>query len=150
MKKWIQQEICMRLLIVLALAVGALVMAPAHARTGGQEADLSGIRKAMIDRLEAIDALKQEGKIGENNRGLLEPRRALPRPQEALVREENEDRTLVYSVIAERTDKTVAEVGRQRAAQIAKRSQPGVWLQDAKGNWYRKPEKDAASDRDGG
>ncbi|MDP0500999.1 MAG: YdbL family protein [Verrucomicrobiota bacterium JB022] len=90
------------------------------------------------DRLPQVDALKAQGAVGETNRGYLEARSSLNEQQTQLVEAENADRRELYSLVARRTGQSVAEVGQQRAIRIAEISRPGVWLQDADGDWYRK------------
>ncbi|OGV36910.1 MAG: hypothetical protein A2X48_15910 [Lentisphaerae bacterium GWF2_49_21] len=88
-------------------------------------------------RLAIIKGLKIKGIVGENNKGLLEFRTA-DKSAAAVVDEENAERTKAYSEIAKKTKVEVADVGAQRAAQIAKEESAGVWLQDAEGKWKKK------------
>lgn len=89
------------------------------------------------ERLAIIKALKLKGIVGENNKGLLEFR-SDDRKAEAIVDEENGQRTKVYNATASKNGVSSDVVGAQRAAQIAKEEQSGVWLQDAKGKWDKK------------
>lgn len=89
-------------------------------------------------RLPQVDALKQGGQVGEGNTGFLVVRGSLSPDQSKLVEAENADRKELYALVARRAGYDVAEVGRQRAAQIAKNAVKGVWLQDANGKWYQK------------
>jgi uncharacterized protein YdbL (DUF1318 family) len=83
--------------------------------------------------------MKNQGKVGENNRGLLEVRSPNVNDKErAIVQAENADRRKVYQRIAANVGSNPNVVGKRRAAQIAQNSAPGHWLQDAEGNWYRK------------
>lgn len=103
-----------------------------------QAQDLGQIRNRMAERLPTLDDLKEEGLVGENNSGLLTVRGSISPEQNKMVSEENKDRMTVYQAIAKQTGQPVGNVQKQRAAQLAKTSAPGVWLQDAKGTWYRK------------
>jgi len=96
-----------------------------------------GIKSRMIKRLPAIESLKAKGVIGENNKGYLEFRGG-SREGKGVVNAENRDRKTVYTQIAKSQGATVEVVGRHRAAQIEKKADPGEWLQDANGRWYRK------------
>ncbi len=96
------------------------------------------LERAMGARLPAINALKLEGLLGENNQGLLEARGALSDEQRKVLSAENEDRSRLYRLIAERTGASPNLVGAHRAKALAERSTRGVWLQDAQGRWYRK------------
>lgn len=90
------------------------------------------------ERLPQIDALKAQGSIGETNRGYLEARVSLTSAQQQLVSAENADRRELYVLVARRTGQSADEVGQQRALRIAELTRPGLWLQDADGQWYRK------------
>lgn len=94
----------------------------------------------MRERQPAVDEMKLAGLVGENNRGFLESREDLDEARAALLQAENADRREVYAMIARRTNSTAAEVGQQRAIRIAQQARDGVWLEDARGRWYRKGE----------
>ncbi|MBL9215978.1 MAG: DUF1318 domain-containing protein [Opitutaceae bacterium] len=119
-----------RLLTLFAAA--CLLAAPAFAQNA---ADL---RRRMEQRLPQIDALKAQEVLGENNRGLLEERKAGSAEAGRVIADENRDREAVYALIAKDTGASVEAVARARARQIAANSRPGVWLQDDGGRWYRK------------
>jgi uncharacterized protein YdbL (DUF1318 family) len=95
------------------------------------------IKQRMIARLPIIKSLKDKGIVGENNKGYLEFI-GKKKEQEDVVSAENSDRKQVYEAIAKQQSTTVEVVGKHRAAQIAEKAQPGEWLQDANGKWYRK------------
>jgi uncharacterized protein YdbL (DUF1318 family) len=99
--------------------------------------DAGTVKARMEQRLSQVDALKEQGAIGENNRGLLEVRGG-GGDSGAVVAAENKDREIVYSAVAQKTGSTAAQVGKARAAKIAQNSRPGVWLQDDAGNWKKK------------
>jgi len=95
------------------------------------------IKQRMIDRLPVIISLKDRGIIGENNKGYLEFV-GQKKEKADVVMAENEDRRMVYEAIAKQQGTTVEVVGKHRAAQIANKAEPGEWLQDANGKWYKK------------
>ena len=95
------------------------------------------IKQRMIDRLPVIKALKDQGLVGENNKGYLEFI-GKKKEQENVVAAENSDRKQVYEAIAKQQSTTVEVVGKHRAVQIADKAQAGEWLQDANGKWYQK------------
>lgn len=99
--------------------------------------DLGVVRQQMEQRLPALDEAKAAGKIGENNRGLVEARQDSPGIGK-LVADENSDRLTVYAAIARRTGATADAVAQARAKQIAAQSAPGIWLQKPDGTWYQK------------
>ena len=95
------------------------------------------IKKRMIERLPVIKALKDKGIVGENNQGYLQF--VGKKTEKAdVIKAENKDRKSVYGAIAQQQGTTVELVGKHRAIQIARKAQPGDWLQDANGKWYQK------------
>lgn len=100
-------------------------------------ADGNPIKERMRKRLPVIMKMKNHGLIGENNRGFLEYR-SNKRPNQQVINGENADRRKVYQMIAKKTGSTPEVVGKQRAAQIARRALKGHWLQSQDGRWYRK------------
>lgn len=117
--------------LVFALAVVMTIAVPVDAQ------DLASVRARMEQRLPKIDALKAQGALGENNRGLLEVRENQAEAS-SVSSEENADRTVVYAAIARQTGSSPAAVGVARAKQIAANSARGVWLQQESGEWYKK------------
>lgn len=117
------------LFVLLALALGAGAL-PAQ--------DLNAIRARMEQRQGAVDALKDRGGAGENNRGFLEARGSASAADQRVISEENADRGTVYAAIAKQTGTDAETVGRARAQRIASASKPGVWIQDASGSWRQK------------
>ena len=95
------------------------------------------IKQRMIERLPVIKSLKDQGIIGENNKGYLEFV-GQKKERADVIEAENKDRKLVYGAIAKQQGTTVEVVGKHRAIQIGKKAQPGEWLQDANGKWYQK------------
>ncbi|MFA5057132.1 MAG: YdbL family protein [Opitutaceae bacterium] len=100
--------------------------------------DLSVVKQRMAQRLPAVDALKDRGLVGENNRGYLEARGSLSGDEGKMVSAENTDRATVYAAVARQTGSSSDQVGRTRARQIGQNSKSGVWLQDESGHWYQK------------
>ena len=120
------------LVALLLLSSGLLV--PAGLR--GQ--DLGAIRARMEQRLSDVNAVKNKGVAGENNRGYLEARGAPAPGDQQVIQAENADRRQVYAAIAAETGSSADEVGRKRAAQLAELARPGHWVQGADGSWKRK------------
>lgn len=119
-----------RILTCLALlTVSAVVV---HAESAAD------IRRRMEQRLGAIDSLKAQGTVGENNRGFLEVPPGAQGSPGSVLDEENRDRGAVYALIAKETGATADAVGRARARQIASGSRAGVWIQDESGAWKKK------------
>lgn len=101
-----------------------------------QAEDLGAVRSRMSQRLSQIDDMKSRGLVGENNRGFLEARGG--GADEAVIAAENKDRETVYAALAKQTNTSPEQVAKARARQIAQGSRPGVWIQDADGEWKRK------------
>lgn len=97
---------------------------------------IENIKSRMKARLPKIEELKTKGVIGENNKGYLEFIGSIQ--NEDVVKAENDDRKEVYSIIAGDQRTTVDIVGKRRAEKIADKADPGEWLQDKNGNWYKK------------
>ena len=112
------------LLILVVLASGVCAFA-------------QGIKARMQSRLPEIVALKDEGVIGEDNRGYLTFVGSVKKKVD-VVEAENNDRRQVYTAIAQQERTTVDVVGRLRARQIAQNASPGEWLQNENGQWIRK------------
>jgi len=99
---------------------------------------LGAVRARIDQRLASVDALKDRGVIGENNRGLVEARGAATAADQRIVSEENADRQTVYAAIAAQSKESADAVGRARAQKIAAAARPGQWIQDAGGTWKKK------------
>lgn len=97
----------------------------------------AGIKERMAGRIPAINVLKDQGVIGENNKGFLEYRTG-NQAQPQLVADENKDRGLVYEAISKQQGAPAALVGERRANMIAENGQPGHWFQKPDGSWYKK------------
>jgi hypothetical protein len=102
-----------------------------------QAAFCDAIKDRMLARLPAINELKAQGLVGENNQGFLEFRTG-QKAQADVVNAENQDRREVYKAIAMRQNTAPEYVGQARAAQIAGKESPGVWIQGADGTWKQK------------
>lgn len=101
-------------------------------------AEDAALKERFLQRKPAIDALKNQEKVGENNVGKLIVRGQLSSKENELVNAENADREIVYQEIAKSLNITSQEVGKRRALQIANVASPGQWLQAPDGRWYRK------------
>jgi uncharacterized protein YdbL (DUF1318 family) len=95
------------------------------------------IKERMRERLPVIVDLKARGIVGENNQGYLAHLKGQSE-KKSVVDAENEDRKLVYQVIAKKQGIAADLVGQRRALQIAEKAKAGDWLQNDKGAWYQK------------
>ncbi|MGA7278905.1 MAG: DUF1318 domain-containing protein [Desulfocapsaceae bacterium] len=105
--------------------------------SAGEQAAADSVKDRMLARIPAINALKDKGLIGENNRGFLEYRTG-EKPQQDMVNAENQDRKTVYQSIAQSQKVDAVLVGQRRANQIAANGVKGHWFQNADGSWYKK------------
>lgn len=95
------------------------------------------IKARMKNRLPVIKQLKAQGILGEDAKGYLQFVGG-NKAKADVVAAENKDRKTVYSAIAKQQGTTAELVGKRRALQIAKKAEPGEWVQDASGNWIQK------------
>jgi uncharacterized protein YdbL (DUF1318 family) len=128
-------------ILILALAIGTVSLPAADSPAP------DAVKKRMKANLPAIDKLKKQGKIGENNQAYLEPRVDLTDEEKALVKTENDDRKTVYQLLAERAKTSLEAMQKARAKQIRARSAAGVWLQQEDDEWYRKTTPPSETDQ---
>lgn len=103
----------------------------------GTTAFADDIKARMKNRLPVIKQLKDEGIVGEDNKGYLQFVGG-KKAKADVVAAENKDRETVYTAIAKQQGTTAELVGKRRALQIANNAAPGEWIQDAGGNWIKK------------
>jgi uncharacterized protein YdbL (DUF1318 family) len=97
----------------------------------------ASIKDRMAERIPAINVLKDQGLVGENNGGFLEFRTG-QQPSQALIQDENNDRKSVYAAIAQKEGVSAQLVGQRRAKMLADNGKGGHWFQQADGTWYQK------------
>jgi uncharacterized protein len=117
------------LLVFAALAFAPVVV---HAQ------DLGAVKARIEQRIGTVNAIKDRGAAGENNRGYLETRGNASAEDQKVISEENQDRRTVYAALAQQTGATPDAVGRQRAQQLAGLAKAGHWIQDSGGAWRQK------------
>lgn len=115
--------------VAFALAFGAVAV---------RAEALDAIKGRMEQRLGSVNALKDRGVAGENNRGYLEVRGGGSGGDQQVISDENADRRAVYSALGAQTGASADVVGRQRAQQIATIAKRGHWVQDPSGEWRQK------------
>jgi uncharacterized protein YdbL (DUF1318 family) len=116
--------------LLVAMLFGSLAVRAAE--------DLGAVKARMEQRIAPLNALKDRGVAGENNRGFLEARGGASGDDQRVIGEENADRRTVYAAIAAQTGATADSVGRHRAQQIASIARPGHWIQDPSNAWRQK------------
>ena len=122
----------LRVLCAIVLVLPWMFVPAAHAD------EVASAKERIDARQAAVAALKDRGMLGENNRGFVEARGTLSRPEAEMAAAENADRGILYAFVAKKTGETPELAGRARAKQIAQNSKAGVWLQDESGQWHRK------------
>lgn len=119
-----------RYFFIIAVVVTALL-------GGVLNGQAASIKERMLARIPAINALKDKGAVGENNKGFLEFRTS-DKSEKKLVAEENKDRKSVYGAIAKNQQVDIVLVGQRRAKQISAKGSKGHWFQNPDGTWYKK------------
>ncbi len=115
--------------------VGILVICSLVFLTGGALAD--DVKMRMKNRLPDIVKLKSQGVVGENAKGYL-AHVTTNKTGQNIIDAENQDRKIVYSLIAKQQGVSLEKVETLRAAQIVKKANPGEFLQKPNGTWYKK------------
>lgn len=90
----------------------------------------------MTARRPAIEKLKQQGLVGENNQGYLEFIKK--GGSDKNVTAQNSDRKEGYSQVAKKQGVKVEQVAKVRAAYYAKKAKSGEWVQSRSGKWKKK------------
>ena len=116
------------LLLVATLGLGAVTL----------QAQDPALKARIEQRLGAVNAIKDRGVAGENNRGFLEARGGASADDQRIIGEENSDRRAVYAAIAAQTNASPDQVGQKRAQQLASLARAGHWIQDPSGAWRQK------------
>jgi len=120
------------LTIIAVLASIAAIPSVSNAGTAAE------LKARMKKRLPAINALKEKGLIGENNKGYLEARAKLSDADAKIVAEENADRKKIYAMLAKKLGQPIDVIGARRAVKIAEKSKSGLWVQKPDGQWIKK------------
>ncbi len=96
----------------------------------------ASIKERMVARIPTINSLKDQGVVGENNKGFLEFKGA--KKEAKTIAEENKDRSRVYQAIAKKQGADSTLVGERRASMIASNGKKGHLFQKPDGSWYTK------------
>src|SRR5262245_47018719 len=117
----------MKSALVFRLALLCATLAFGSVAVGAAE-DLNAVKARMEQRVGSLNATKDRGAAGENNRGFLEARGNASAADRGVINAENADRRTVYAAIASQTGSNADTVGRQRAQQLASLAQSGHWI----------------------
>ncbi len=96
------------------------------------------IKERMKQRLPAVIQLKSEGIVGEDNQGFLAFVNGNKGPSD-VVTQENQDRKIVYTKIAQQQKTSPVLVGQRRAIQLFELAKSGEFVQKPDGSWLKKP-----------
>jgi len=124
-----------RLLIAVfsLLTLGAL-LSPAAAD------ELDDLKKRFKERAPALGTLKAAGKLGETDKGYVEPVKGaeLPAADKKLMQSENRDRRAGYDIIAKKRPGISSDkVGKIRGSKNIQSAKTGEWVKQD-GSWEKK------------
>lgn len=118
---------------LLSLVATVMLVASATAQTSAE------LKQRMKERKPAIDEMKQVLVVGENNQAYLTMLKTTSEEQALLVKEENSDRKVVYTLLAKQVGATIETVQLRRAAKLRELATPGTMIQTEEGEWIAKP-----------
>ena len=99
---------------------------------------LDKVKESMRARRDSVAKLLATTNVGENNAGYLQKLKDISDGEAKTLADENADRKKVYAAIAKAQGAAEADVGKQRAKQIAEKAPAGTMIQDAAGAWKKK------------
>ena len=103
-------------------------------------ANLDNLKKRIQARAPALVKLKASGKLGETDKGYVEPVKGaeLPAADKKLMQAENRDRRAGYNIIAKkRPGISPDKVGQLAGAKKIKSAKAGEWVKQG-GSWKKK------------
>lgn len=103
----------------------------------------AAVRARMKNRKADVQRLKGKKIFGEARNGLLEIRNRPTDPSlrdyaNRILREENEDRKLLFSTEAKMSDKPESEIASGYATRQRLSAFPGEWVQESDGSWVER------------
>ena len=100
--------------------------------------ELDDLKKRFKERTLALGKLKAAGKLGETDKGYVEPVKGaeLPTADKDLMQAENRDRRAGYDIIAKKRKISSAQVGQLAGAKQIKSAQAGEWVKQD-GSWKK-------------
>ena len=101
--------------------------------------ELDDLKKRFQERAPALGKLKAAGKLGETDKGYVEPVKGaeLPAADKKLMQAENRDRRAGYDIIAKKRNISSAKVGQLAGAKKIKSAKAGEWVKQG-GSWKKK------------
>ena len=101
--------------------------------------ELDDLKKRFQERAPALGKLKAAGKLGETDKGYVEPVKGaeLPAVDKKLMQAENRDRRVCYNIIAKkRPGISPDKVGQLAGAKKIKSAKAGEWVKQG-GSWKK-------------
>ena len=101
--------------------------------------ELDDLKKRFQERAPALGKLKAAGKLGETDKGYVEPVKGaeLPAVDKKLMQAENRDRRVGYNIIAKkRPGISPDKVGQLAGAKKIKSAKAGEWVKQG-GSWKK-------------
>lgn len=98
----------------------------------------SEIKQRMADRLPVIIQMKAELSVGESNDAYLSALKPLNEAQTTLIKQENSDRKIIYTYLADQTGAPLKLVLEKRATQLRSQAIKGTMVQTPTGEWVKK------------
>ena len=100
--------------------------------------ELDDLKKRFKERAPALGKLKVAGKLGETDKGYVEPVKGaeLPEADKKLMQAENRDRRAGYDIIAKKRNISHAKVGQLAGAKKIKSAKAGEWVKQG-GAWKK-------------
>ena len=125
--------------IMTRLGIALLITISLGMATMALSATEGELKARFKERYPQLQALRQQGKIGETADGYVEA----VKPQFAasassLADPENSDRRELYDLLAKQTGTTAGAVAARNAARNFDRAGSGEWLKNADGTWRQK------------
>ena len=108
----------------------------AHADELNPEVEQAALRRR--DRRSQILAWESQGAIGENRSGLLAMRAQIDPEAEAVVRDENADRSVIYQALAQKNGTSVGEIEKVYAKRLQGDAPSGTPVESDNGEWTAK------------
>ena len=126
-------NIITRLGIALLITISLGMATIAFSATEGE------LKARFKERYPQLQALRQQGQIGETATGYVEAvKPQFAGPTRNLVDPENSDRRELYDLLAKQTGTTPGTVASRNAARNFDRAAQGEWLKNADGSWRQK------------
>ena len=101
--------------------------------------ELEDLKKRFQERAPALGKLKAAGKLGETDKGYVEPVKGaeLPATDKKLMQAENRDRRTGYDIIAKKRNISLSKVGQLSGAKKIQSAMSGEWIKQGS-SWKKK------------